>query len=100
MIISREDLNIVDLAGTLTWTPPVNVSDEVITYAVYVAQSASGLNKQLLSWNQSGFESAPGASYINLGEVPYGVNSFEVPLGTLRSSFSHFVVFSRSAPRH
>ena len=30
--ILTEDLNIVDLAGTLTWTPPVNVSDEVITW--------------------------------------------------------------------
>lgn len=69
-----------------------------LRYAVYVAQSVEGSNKQLLLWNQSGYDSAPGAFYINLGEVPYGVNSFEVQPGTLRSSFSHFVVFSRSAP--
>jgi len=29
---------------------------------------------------------------------PAGVNTFTVPAGTLRGSFSHFVVFSRSVP--
>ena len=28
----NQDLDIVDLAGTLDWTPPVNVSGELLTY--------------------------------------------------------------------
>eukprot|EP00435_Cladocopium_sp_Y103_P019251 s1118_g4.t1 len=98
------DLDIVDLQGQLDWTPPENVSGEVITYAVYLAQSADGLNKELVNWtgsldgyNLTELELSGALSYIQQGEVPFGVNTFAVPSGTYRDSHSHFVVFSRSA---
>ncbi|CAK9089437.1 Uncharacterized protein SCF082_LOCUS43207 [Durusdinium trenchii] len=70
------DLDIVDLSGTLEWTPPENVSDEVITYAVYLADDAAGLNKQLVNWtgslsgyNLTELEASGALSYIELGEA-------------------------------
>ena len=32
VLLAFQDLDIVDLAGTLDWTPPVNVSGELLTY--------------------------------------------------------------------
>ncbi|CAE7214188.1 unnamed protein product [Symbiodinium sp. CCMP2592] len=107
-----EDLDINDLQGTLQWTPPENISGEVITqpdfnfllasssrYAVYLADAGDGGNRLLVNWtgyNDTELEELGALSYVEMGEVPYGTNSFQVPAGTVRSSYSHFLVYSRS----
>ncbi|CAK9040498.1 SAP domain-containing protein [Durusdinium trenchii] len=72
-----EDLDALQLAGTISWGPPAEITYNQ-DYVIYFAQSETGTARSLV------------------GVVPLGTNSLAVPLDTYFSQFTHFVVYTRS----
>ncbi|CAE7744706.1 unnamed protein product, partial [Symbiodinium sp. CCMP2456] len=87
------DLDVNQFGGNLTWQQPSLDTGLITHYMVYFSLDAAGLDNR---YNDTELEELGALSYVEMGEVPYGTNSFEVPAGTLRSSYSHFLVYSRS----
>ena len=75
LVFVGEDLNLDDLAGTISWTPPE--ASHVKDYWVYLAKNDVGLQR------------------LDRGVVLEGTNEFE--LGTRsRLTYTHFLVYTRS----
>ncbi|CAE8581857.1 unnamed protein product, partial [Polarella glacialis] len=73
------DLDAAEVAGTVSWTPPGDVS-LVLHYAVAFATDTSGLGRSELGSLQ-----------------PVGTNQLDAPANTALAGSSHLVVYSRSA---
>eukprot|EP00439_Symbiodinium_sp_Y106_P052355 s5200_g7.t1 len=87
------DLDVSQFGGNLTWQQPSLDTALITHYMVYFGLDAAGLDNR---YNDTELEELGALSYVEMGEVPYGTNSFQVPAGTVRSSYSHFLVYSRS----
>ncbi|CAJ1408191.1 unnamed protein product, partial [Effrenium voratum] len=73
-----KDLDLYELGGVLFWTPPDDVS-RVELYAAYLAESSLGLNRS------------------QIGEAPVRTDQLAISPETPRLSFTHFVVYTKSA---
>ncbi|CAE6911966.1 unnamed protein product [Symbiodinium natans] len=88
------DLDVNEFGGNLSWQQP-SADTALITH--YRAALLNRWSRARGGYNATELEATGALSYVEIGEVPFGINTFTVPAGTLRSSYSHFLVYSRSA---
>eukprot|EP00439_Symbiodinium_sp_Y106_P020057 s5903_g2.t1 len=81
------DLDLAHLGGTVAWQPP-EIMERVYSYAVYLAESAAGDQR-----SQIGNEAPAGPRMFS---VLAGTDAFLVPSNTLRESYTHFAIYTRS----
>eukprot|EP00930_Biecheleria_cincta_P034347 TRINITY_DN23750_c0_g1_i1.p1 TRINITY_DN23750_c0_g1~~TRINITY_DN23750_c0_g1_i1.p1 ORF type:complete len:4185 (-),score=632.85 TRINITY_DN23750_c0_g1_i1:7-12414(-) len=77
MFFVDKDLDLLELGGIMTWTPPH--LGHVVGYRMYLATNASGADRSLVG-----------------SEVPKGTDCQYLPAETTHSPFSHLVVYTRS----
>ncbi|CAE7490490.1 unnamed protein product, partial [Symbiodinium pilosum] len=82
-----KDLDEEEIGGRMSWQPPLQ-TEKVVQYNVYFAQSSDGLSRQrqgLLDFGPGGGTTGVDAIYL------------DVPPDTALGSFSHLLVYTRSA---
>eukprot|EP00439_Symbiodinium_sp_Y106_P041770 s2503_g5.t1 len=75
---AQQDLDLDHLGGTLSWRPP-HLTERISVYVIYLAENAFGIRRSQLG-----------------PELPKEATSQEVPPDTLRLSFNHFTIFTKS----
>jgi len=73
-----EDLDPLELGGTVTWSPPVDTS-QVAHYAVYLAENSAGDGRE------------------SIGNASLHTNSISLPSETGKESNTHIVVYASSS---
>ncbi|CAE7214103.1 unnamed protein product [Symbiodinium sp. CCMP2592] len=72
------DLDLDQLGGNVSWSPP-NLTESVLSYVVYLAESSDGLDR---AWIPP--------------EVPVGSNYLLIPPDTDQENYSHILVYTKS----
>jgi len=72
------DLDLDQLGGNVSWSPP-NLTESVLSYMVYLAESSDGLDRAWIS-----------------PEVPVGSNYLLIPPDTDQENYSHILVYTKS----